>query len=527
MKKVNVLQVLFTTWLSLIALNGVAQGVAIKWQKIFGGPGDETINDICKTSDGRYVVLALADTLAGDVSCDPVGMHDVWLYKIDGQGNIIWQKCHGASKEEANPYSRIIPTSDGGLMMMVETWSDDLIDEGYHEKSDLWIVKMNAVGLIQWSRCYGGSDWDVPREILELPQKQYLVLSRSTSSDGDVPFNTDTSNFDAWVFVIDSAGNIVMNEIYGGTGYDDLYDGLLLPNNTLLLSGRTDSHDGDLQGKNVIGSDGWLLQISITGAIIKSKVHGGTGDQFLHQTIAAGTGYVSFGEVIDPGNTPEKGSYHGKEDLWAVKFDKNLNIKWQGMYGGAKQDYFARAEKAGLNGYYICGSSSSSDGDIQDKYPNSKNSWALRIDSIGNLMWTMIYGGTALDAFGCLLPVSGGMLTAGYTYSDDGDVVGHKEGKDAWLVKLKEQGLFASEKQIRFSVSPNPTRGRITIALDEDYETFTGIATIFDIYGIARWSGHMSGNELNVNSGLPPHIYIVQLQDETGETVSEQKLLIE
>ena len=58
---------------------------AIAWQKTLGGPGNDIIEDIYPTSDGNYILFALADSSGGDVAidCQPHGIHDIWIFKMD------------------------------------------------------------------------------------------------------------------------------------------------------------------------------------------------------------------------------------------------------------------------------------------------------------------------------------------------------------------------------------------------------------------------------------------------------------
>src|SRR5689334_17752950 len=102
-----------------------AQAPDILWQKTFGGIGNDIMQNISRTADGNYILLGIDSLSGGDITCTTKGKHDTWVIKMDPSGNILWQQCFGGTKEEGNPNSKIIQTSDGGYMFQTETWSSD------------------------------------------------------------------------------------------------------------------------------------------------------------------------------------------------------------------------------------------------------------------------------------------------------------------------------------------------------------------------------------------------------------------
>jgi hypothetical protein len=57
------------------------------------------------------------------------------------------------------------------------------------------------------------------------------------------------------------------------------------------------------------------------------------------------------------------------------------------------------------------------------------------------LVWEENLGGTSSDIATTIVATpDGGSIVGGYTNSDNGDVVGHKSGSDAWITKLDTDG---------------------------------------------------------------------------------------
>ena len=136
----------------------------IEWQQTYGGAYLDDGLNILETEDG-YICLSITMSNDGDVS----GFHgvpgdmdygdDIWVFKIDKQGNMIWQNCLGGLYYE---WARnIFPTSDGGFMIVGTTQSDNGDVEGFNGiqagyGDDIWFAKINSLGQLTWQYCYGG-----------------------------------------------------------------------------------------------------------------------------------------------------------------------------------------------------------------------------------------------------------------------------------------------------------------------------------------------------------------------------------
>lgn len=465
-----------------IIYHASAQVPPIVWQKTYGNTGNEVLHSIAPTSDGNFMVMGIADVNGGDVSCNLKGLHDVWVYKMTPSGSIIWQQCFGGSKEEANPYNKIISTSDGGSLFISESWSKDFDAVGHHQYSDVLTIKLDALGNVQWKHSFGGKRYDVPRALLELPGKRYVIVSRSTSSDGNVPPNLDPLKFDAWVFILNGAGNIISNHVYGGTGDDDLHEVLLGADGNLVLFGLTDSHDGDLSGLNAEGTDAWLLKIDTLGNVLNSKVYGQENEEAFYDALATNDGgYIAFGTTQNPTVPVEMGSYHGDDDMWAIKLDNAFNKQWQGVYGGTERETLIQAVAApGNSGYYLAGGTYSADGDVSKPANYGNDEYVIKIAPDGTLLWSFTHGGTQKDYANSITSTG---LVVGVAYSSDGDVKNSEGNGDGWIYKFKDSKMGIAEKPdytlsyptggAGVSIYPNPVSDMLKISLPESVNSIT------------------------------------------------------
>ena len=104
---------------------------------------------------------------------------------------------------------------------------------------------------------------------------------------------------------------------------------------------------------------------------------------------------------------------HGASDGWVVKLDSSGEIVWKKCYGGTENDIIWKMISTHDGGYICMGNSHSNDGDIVNPEGLDKG-WLLKIDSVGNIIWSQVYGGNIVTRFYDITPTSdGGFMIAG------------------------------------------------------------------------------------------------------------------
>ena len=157
----------------------------ITWQKAYGGTGDDRTYAIVQTQEGGYI-------MAGETTSFSTGDRDIWLVKLDGSGNITWQKTYGGTSDDSA--SSVEQTQDGGYIVAGST---DSFGKG---NLDAWLLKLDSGGGVVWQNTYGGSGID------------YASLANQTSDGGYIVAGAMESlgdgNNDIWVLKLDSTGSI-------------------------------------------------------------------------------------------------------------------------------------------------------------------------------------------------------------------------------------------------------------------------------------------------------------------------------
>lgn len=454
----------------------------IQWQVSLGGTlrdeldeGNSVYNNVIITNDAGVVFAGASWSNDGDVT----GHHglqttsDMWVGKLDSLGSLEWQKSLGGTGDERA--KGLCQTSDGGFAIIGESWSNDGDVTGHNgsvDTSDVWVVKLDDQGNIQWQDSYGGTGYDIGADIKQTENRDYILGSDSWSSNGDVSQNKGFS--DMWFTRIDSLGVIQWERSFGGSGSDRLRSFQLTSDGGIIAIGFTTSDDGDISSNtSTILPAIWVIKIDSIGNKEWDKCFSGVG--------------FSLNQGNDIQNTPDGGfilnSYtnatngniactNGTAESWVAKLDNAGNVEWSHCYGGPGVE-FGKTVRLTPDGGYLVSSITDGAGGLVSNHIGGTDCWIVKTDSLGNVEWDGTYGGTESEVLTTAIPTpDGGYILGAESGSNDVDVSGHHGAlgdNDIWIVKLAPLpvGLNESGENIAsLSVSPNPTWGQARISFE-------------------------------------------------------------
>lgn len=98
-----------------------------------GGSGFDEARAVQQTSDGGYIVAGTTKSINGNVTGNH-GDNDIWVVKLNSGGTMEWQKTLGGTGDEV-AYS-VKQTTDGGYVLAGETSSTDGDVTGFHGNLD-------------------------------------------------------------------------------------------------------------------------------------------------------------------------------------------------------------------------------------------------------------------------------------------------------------------------------------------------------------------------------------------------------
>jgi hypothetical protein len=190
----------------------------LQWARIIGGTNVDAGYTIIQSNDGGIIVAGITFSFGA-------GLNDMYIVKLDSSGTLQWNRAiGGAGYDYANS---IIKTTDGGFALA-----------GYTESfgsgsADMYIVKLNASGMLQWSRTAGGTSLDYASSIIQTIDGGYAVTGATRS------FGSGSADF--YIVKLDAFGTIQWSRTIGGTGNDYAYSMVQTTDVGYLLAGHTTS----------------------------------------------------------------------------------------------------------------------------------------------------------------------------------------------------------------------------------------------------------------------------------------------
>jgi len=421
--------------------------------------GNDLSESIWQTNDGGYIV---AGSTAGDVIGFHGGADDIWVVKLDAIGGTEWQKALGGNGSDV--VGEIQQTTDGGYILVGTTSSNNGDISGNHGSADCWVVKLDALGVIEWQHALGGSAADGAYAVEEAQDGGFVLAGVSSSTDHDVIGNHGGA--DAWVVKLDSEGETEWQHCYGGSSSDAIFDLDLIGNEAIIITGYTASSDGDVIAMQGL-QDFWVVNLDAGGVLQWQSTFGGSGYELATSlSIANDGGYFVTGWTgSDDGDVDDP---HGGLDVWVVKLDATGSLVWQRALGGSEDDgaYAVTAMEDG--GCLLAGYTTSNDGDVLTLNGPS-DAWLIRLSAAGDLTWQRSLGGSGGESIGDIAATAeGGFVVAASSSSNDGDVNGNHGAVDYWVVKLSNEitGIEELEQVSGLVLFPNPAAESITVELD-------------------------------------------------------------
>lgn len=369
----------------------------------------------------KYLILLFAVTLC------------VFEKDLFAQSPIIqWQHSLGGSEWDfANDIQQ---TSDGGFVVLGTSRSNDGDIMWENGGMDFWVVKLNSASELVWQKTLGSSGNEEATSIQQTSDGGYIVTGEPGTIDGDVSGNNGELGF--WIIKLSSTGNIVWENTVGGTDYDRANSIQQTNDGGFIVAGRSKSDDGDVTGHQG-NTDFWVVKLDALGNLVWQKTMGGSMQEVAHsirQTQDGGYVVAGYTSSID-GNISFN---HGGEDYWVLKLDNSGNIIWEKTLGGSDYDRANSIQQTSDGGYVIAGFTLSNDGDIQEGFGDI-DSWIVKLDSIGNILWEKTLGNANWNVSNSILETNDGrLIVAGETSDNSGF-------SDAWIVILSSIGDVLSE----------------------------------------------------------------------------------
>jgi hypothetical protein len=299
-----------------VSVTRLAADGSLIWNKTYGGTGNDQAYNIISTADGGYLLSGETNSTDGDIKLNH-GASDLWLLKLDANGNVMWEKTFGGTGDEY--FGKVTACTDGGYFLCGTSKSNNSGDvPASHGDEDFFIVKMDANGNKLWSKMYGGTMREGPGSIIGDTDGGCIATGYTTSSDGDLvgrPY--PNHNFDLWVFKLDKDGQIVWKKTMGG-GDADFGTALgRLPNGNIAISGSAASNGGDVT-TNRGSYDVWVIVLNSRGNMLWQSTFGSVFSEYNNDIGITANGSLLVANYVTSDGGDVSGN-HGRTDAWVIK----------------------------------------------------------------------------------------------------------------------------------------------------------------------------------------------------------------
>lgn len=159
-----------------------------QWDKRFGGTGFDAFSDLLQTPDGGYVLAGYSSSgVGGDRAALKKNNFDYWIVKIAADGSQQWDKAYGTYNNATSQLMKI-SAANGGFLLAGNLNSvgigGDKNEKGWGG-DDIWILKIDFNGNKIWDKTLGSYGTDYANAVVELENQEILVAGYSDSSGGD------------------------------------------------------------------------------------------------------------------------------------------------------------------------------------------------------------------------------------------------------------------------------------------------------------------------------------------------------
>ncbi|HYV93175.1 MAG TPA: T9SS type A sorting domain-containing protein [Chitinophagales bacterium] len=344
------------------------------WVKTIGGISSDGAYLITSDDSGNvYITGFFGDTVdfdpgPGIFNLLSAGSSDIFICKLDSDGNFIWAKSLGGS---LNDVGTSIAIDAFGNKDIYTTGSFkgtadfdpssgifNLTSVGF---SDIFISKLNSSGNLAWARSIGGTVNDHGVSVAVDPSANgdvYIAGSFGSTVDFDPGpglFNLTSAGYsDIFICKLDSSGNFIWAKRIGGINDETILSISFDPiNSNLYTTGYFESTvdfdpgPGTSYLTSVQQQDIFISKFDSAGNLIWAKGMGGVaedvGTSIVHDPVDNGvyiTGYFSYTVDFNPGpgtfNLDAVSPY--PSDIFVSKLDLDGNFVWAKSAGGFSDD---------------------------------------------------------------------------------------------------------------------------------------------------------------------------------------------
>lgn len=323
----------------------------------------------------------------------------------DAQQN-VFQRTYG--NDYGNQANSVTTASDGGYV--IGGWYD--ISALF--TSEFYLIRTDDQGDTLWARTYGEkTDSNARNGSGNQGFHAFQTADQGYFFVGEVHgFGAGSS--DVYAIRLDASGDTLWSRTFGSPESDYGQNALQTSDGGFLIAGYTESPDIDIR-------DAYLIRLNSAGNLRWARTFGGQQIDAVSGLVqSTDGGFVMVGYTFSFGATSSQ--------VYIIKTDSSGEVIWDYSVGGSSNDYGYSIDNTLEGGYIISGATESIGAGEEDLL-------LLKLDSLGNLVWSRAYGGQEYDAGNSVVQcLDGGFAVAGFTQSFGAG------NRDVYLVRTNANG---------------------------------------------------------------------------------------
>ena len=155
----------------ILKLDGSGEKI---WEKTYGGTFADVANAIQQTADGGYIVAGFTESIGA-------GGRDVYIIKLDGSGERVWEKTFGG-------------ILDDEALSIHQNKDKSYTFAGYigsGNATDMYLAQLDESGTIKWERTFGEAGEDKAYEVRQTADGGFIVAGYTHPDDAIAEYDDD------------------------------------------------------------------------------------------------------------------------------------------------------------------------------------------------------------------------------------------------------------------------------------------------------------------------------------------------
>src|SRR6266446_5413886 len=356
---------------------------------------------------------------------------------------LTWNTFFGGSADDYG-YS-VAVDGNGNVYVTGEsfaTWGSPV--RAYSGGADSFVAKLDSSGNLIWNTFLGGNGNDDEGLGVAVDGSGNVYVAGLSNATWGSPVRAYSGGYDSFAAKLDSSGHLIWNTFLGSSGFDEGYGVAVNSSGNVYVTGTSSASWGSPVRVYSGGVDSFAAKLDSSGKLIWNTFLGGSGDDYGFGVAVNGSGNVyvtGFSNAI--WGSPVR-AYGSSLDAFAAKLDSSGNLTWNTFLGGSGDDYGASVAVDGSGNVYVEGYSFATWGSPVRVYSGGADSFGVKLDSSGNLIWNTFLGGSGDDyGYGIAVDGSGNVYVTGDSRTTWGSPVRtYTGGNDAFAAKLTAAGAL-------------------------------------------------------------------------------------